>query len=97
MDKIYDQLKDVHVAAVVIYAYSGGAYADADHETQLKTSELKDAYIKGALISLGDGGFVSPFGYSESEGIGSVSYIVANATTATSADIATLEAVADEA
>lgn len=95
MTKIYKDAKDVPVAVTVIYTDDGKAYADAACEEQFTTSELKDAFVKGALISIEDVGLVSPFQYSEDEGVGSVSYITPNGTTATSADIASIVAKAD--
>ena len=100
MDKVLQRAEDKFVATRYIYKSSedAKAYADADCTIQLTTSELKNAYIKGALIVLpSDGGLVAPFQYSESDSVGSVSYITPNGTTATSADIASLAAVADPA
>lgn len=98
MSKIYQDAKDVHVVATIIYASSSKAYKDADCTVQYKTSELKEAFTKGALIQLAeDAGIVVPFQYAESSSVGSVYYITPNGTTATSADIAALAAVADEA
>ncbi len=95
MDKFYDRYEDKNVAAVVVYANDSKAYADSAHETQLKTSELKNLFIKGMVIDLGSGAYAMPIKYSESSKVGSVAYIVPNGTTATSADIASIAAVAD--
>ena len=76
MEKIYDQAKDQNVAALIIYGKStadGKAYADSDCKTQLKTSELKDAFIKRALIKVGAKYFI-PVSYAETSDVGSVSY-----------------------
>ena len=94
VNKIFDDYKDVHVANYVIYAYNSKAYKDAAHTTQFTTSELKDVFVKGALVAT-ETGYAKLIGYAESESVGSVSYIVPNGTTATSADIATIAAVAD--
>lgn len=97
MDKIYQDANDQHVAAVIIYkkAAQTKAYADADCTVQLTTAELKDAFIKGAVIKLEDGAFVKPIKYDETTSIGSVYYIKPNGATATSADIASLVAAAN--
>lgn len=98
MDKIYQDAKDKNVASVIIYKKSGQtkAYADADCTVQLTTAELKDAFMKGAVIKLdGTDGFVKPIKYAETSSIGSVYYIKPNGTTATSADIASLVAAAN--
>ena len=97
MTKIFEDAKDLHVVAVIIYKKNAQAkaYKDAACTEQFTTSELKDAFIKGALIQLGDAEFVKPIKYAESSSVGSVYYITPNGTTATSADIASLAAVAD--
>lgn len=96
MDKIYQDSKDVYVSANVIYDKGDGkAYSDSGKTTQLTTSALKDAFLKGAIIFLNDESYAIPVSYSEASSIGSIAYIVPNAVTATSADIATLVAVAD--
>lgn len=98
MTKIMQDAKDLHVVAVIIYKKNNQtkAYKDAECTEQFTTSELKEAFIKGALIQLGDAEFVKPIKYAESSSVGSVYYITPNGTTATSADIAALAAVADE-
>lgn len=97
MSKIYGDAKDKYVAAYIIYkkANESKAYVDAGCTTQFTTSDLKDAFIKGAIIILDDDAIVKPIKYAESSSVGSVYYIKPNGTTATSADIASLAAVAD--
>lgn len=97
MTKIYEDANEQHVRAIVIYkkANQTKAYVDAEYTTQFTTSELKNAFIKGAIIKLDDGALVKPVKYAESSSVGSVYYITPNGTTATSADIASLAAVAD--
>ena len=96
MDRVYEHANDLHVRAVYIYkkASDTKAYVDAEHTVQFKTSQLKDAFLKGAIINA-SGILSKPIGYSEVSSVGSVTYIVPNSTTATSADIAKLSAVAD--
>lgn len=98
MDKIYEDANEQHVRAFIIYSKSTDtkAYADADCTVQLTTSELKNLFIKGAVIALpSNGGFVKPVKYLETSSVGSVFYIKPNSTTATSADIASVVAKAD--
>ncbi|MBP5598007.1 MAG: hypothetical protein J6Y02_21745 [Pseudobutyrivibrio sp.] len=100
MDKLTIRAEDKYVAVRYIYNKSNDsyAYADAECTTKLTTSELKNAFLKGAVIVLAeDAGLAKPIQYSESESVGSVAYIVPNGTTATSADIASLSGVADPA
>ena len=98
MDKFFQRAEDKNVAAVAIYEKSGEtkAYKDATCTQQFYTSELKNAFIKGAIIVLASSaGYVIPVKYAESSSVGSVYYIKPNSTTATSADIGTLAALAD--
>ena len=100
MDKIRETANEQHVKAFKIYKKTGETYAYVDSActTKITTSGLKNIFEKGlALIVLEDGSLVKPYGYSESESVGSVTYIVPNGTTTTSADIASLIAVADPA
>ena len=96
MDKIFDQAKDKNVAAIVIYGKGsdGKAYADAEGTTQLKTSELKDAFLKRAVIQIGTDYFI-PVSFSVTSNIGTVKYAKANSSTATSADLGSLVSVKD--
>lgn len=96
MDKIFDQAKDKNVAAIVIYGKGsdGKAYADANGTTQLKTSDLKDAFLKRAVIQIGTEYFI-PVTFSITGGIGTVKYAKSNSTTATSADLGSLVSIKD--
>ena len=96
MNKVFEQAKDLHVRAIYIYkkASDTTAYVDEAYTVKFKTSELKDAFLKGAVINA-SGVLSKPVGYSEASNVGSVMYIVPNASTATNADIAKLTAVAD--
>lgn len=76
MDRIYDQAKDQNVSALVVYAKEiadNKAYADSECKVQMKTSELKDAFIKRAVIKVGANYFI-PISYSEASKVGSVNY-----------------------
>lgn len=96
MNKIYDQAKDLHVSANVIYGKSGDtkAYADEACTVQMKTAELKEAVIKRAIIQIGTDIFV-PVGFTVVSKAGVVRYVKPNGSTATSADIAGLTAAAE--
>lgn len=96
MDKIFDQAKDKNVAAIVIYGKGsdGKAYADANGTIQLKTSELKDAFLKRAVIQIGTEYFI-PVTFSITSNVGTVKYAKPNSTTATSADLGSLVSIKD--
>ena len=77
MDRIYDQAKDQNVAALVIYAKATAdnkAYTDKACTKQFKTSELKDAFIKRAVVCV-DANYFIPVYYAEASKIGSVNYV----------------------
>lgn len=96
MDKIFDQAKDKNVSAIVIYGKGsdGKAYADANGTTQLKTSELKDAFLKRAIIQIGTEYFI-PVTFSITSNVGTVKYAKPNSSTATSADLGSLVSIKD--
>ena len=95
MVKVYDDAKDKNIAAVIIYGKGtdGKAYVDAEGTTQLKTSELKEAFLKRAIIKIGEDYFV-PTGFSVASKIGTVTYAKAGSSSG-SAATATLVSVAD--
>lgn len=95
MEKIYDQAKDKNVAAIVIYGKGtdGKAYVDAAGTTQYKTSALKDAFLKRAIVQIGTDYFV-PVALSVASNVATVTYAKAGSTAGTAAT-ATLVSVAD--
>lgn len=96
MAKIYEDAKDVHVRATIIYkkANDTKAYADSECAVQLTTSELKDAYLKGAVIDAA-GVLYMPVCLTVANNIATVTYVTADTTTATTAKLATLTSKAD--
>lgn len=81
MDAIFQDSKDVYVANYKIYDDGDGkACSDADATVQLTTSELKELFVKGAVIILADDSLAVPVGYAEAEGIGTVTYVTADGT-----------------
>lgn len=95
MERIYDQAKDKNVAAIVIYGKGsdGKAYVDAAGTTQYKTSELKDAFLKRAVVQIGSDFFI-PVAFSVTSNVGTVTYAKAGST-AGAAATGTLVSVAD--
>lgn len=97
-ERIFDHADDKNVAAIVIYgkaAPDGKAYIDKGCTKQFTNAELKNAFIKRAVICVGTNYFV-PVSYAYASKVGSVNYVT---TTGSSADIKTvltnLAAVAD--
>lgn len=95
MEKIFDQAKDKNVAAIVVHGKGadGKAYIDAAGTTQYKTSALKDAFLKRAVVQIGSDYFV-PVSFTVTSNVGTLTYAKAG-TTAGTAATATLVAVAD--
>ena len=96
MNKIFEQSKDLHVSASVIYGKADGkAYVDEACTVQMTTAELKEAVVKRAIIQIGTDIFI-PVAFTVVSKAGTVRYVKPNASTATSADIASLSAVAEK-
>ena len=98
-ERFYDQAKDQNVAAIIIYSKTspdGKAYTDKGCTKQFTTSELKNAFIKRAIVCVGTNYFI-PVSYSEASKVGSVNYVT---TTGNNSDVKTvltnLAAVADK-
>ena len=93
MVKLFDDAKDKNVSATYIYGKASDtkAYADEACTVQMKTSELREAVLKRAVIIIGDAVYI-PVSFSVASNVGSVGYIKPNSSTSTSADIGTLTA-----
>lgn len=96
MDKIYEKAKDLHVKATYVYGKTNdtAAYTDSECTTKFTTSELKEVFLKGAVILIG-GAYYTVLNYTVKNNIGSVTYVKADSTTATTAVLGTLSAVKD--
>lgn len=95
MERIFDQAKDKNVAAIIVYGKGsdGKAYVDAAGTTQYKTSALKDAFLKRAIVQIGSDYFV-PVSFTVATNIGTLTYAKAGSSAGTAAT-ATLVAAAD--
>lgn len=49
-EMLYEQGKDLHVRKYIVYANDGKLYGDAEHTKGVTAEEMKDAYMKGALL-----------------------------------------------
>lgn len=66
MDKIFEQAKDLHVVATMVYCNgdAGTAYVDAECTKAFTLEELKEAFIKGAMIKdVTDGTLYRPISF----------------------------------
>jgi hypothetical protein len=88
-ERIFDHADDKNVAAIVIYGKAtpdGKAYVDKGCTKQFTNDELKNAFIKRAVICIGTNYFV-PVSYAYASKVGSVNYVT---TTGSSTDIKTV-------
>lgn len=92
MDKILFNHMDVNVAGTYVYVDSGAAYEDSDCEKAFNTEDLKNVFLKGAVIIDSDGMY-KPVNFALNDGVGVLTYVKADTTTATTAVLATVTAV----
>lgn len=97
MTKIYKDAKDVPVAATIIYSdgTTDGAFTTPECIDRFTMNELKDAFLKGAVIfDIDHEWYAKVLGYVESSGQGYVTYMVPNtsSSTATAGYLASEEA-----
>lgn len=86
MNKIYEQGKDLHVVATLVYNNGDEfAYTDAECTNKFKTSELKEVFVKGALIVI-DGNFYKAVSFAD----GVINYVKA------AGELGALKSEADE-
>ncbi len=52
MEKIYEQLKDLHIKTFIIYgkAADGKIYEEAAYTHQVKQADLEDMFMKGLVL-----------------------------------------------
>lgn len=80
MDKIFNQAKDKNVSAVIIYGKDNDldenplAYVDEECTIAMKESDLEDAFLKRAIIKIGEGNYI-PFVSTMADGFFKVGYI----------------------
>lgn len=94
MERIYNDAKDKNVAKIVIFVNANKAYIDAAHKVQFKTSELKDAFMKGCVLKTAENIYAIPTNYTEASKIGTVSAIMA-ASTGDTVTVTRAAAIAD--
>lgn len=93
MDIIHMNAKDVYVAAKKIYAKADGvAYIDSTLKVKATPDELEDAYIKGMLVVDTAGVIYHPISCKEASGTVTVTYVTTDASSSTTAKLATVKA-----
>lgn len=98
MEKIYEHANDLHVAAYQVYAKKADkyAYADAAFTKKLTAEELKNAFIKGSVVTDADGVIYQPISCKEVKGVVTVTYVTTDASSAAKLATVETEAVAEE-
>lgn len=93
MEKIYEQLNDLHVAAVKVYAKANDSYAYYDSAKTIKVSsaDLLNLYRKGRIVIVDGSVEYVPISYGISSSVGTLTYVKTDGTTATTAVLATLK------
>lgn len=94
MERIYNDAKDKNVAKIVIFVNANKAYIDAAHKVQFKTSELKDAFMKGCVLKTAENTYAIPTNYTEASKVGTISAIMA-ASTGDTVTVTRAAAIAD--
>ena len=94
MERIYNDAKDKNVAKIVVFVNANKAYLDDTHKVQFKTSELKDAFMKGCVLKTAENTYAIPTNYTEASKVGTVSAIMA-ASTGDTVTVTRAAAIAD--
>ena len=91
MKKTYLNSDDINVAARKVYAKADGyAYIESNFKTKVTAEELEDAFVKG-LIIVADGAQYKPISCKVANKVATVTYVTADASTATTAKLATVK------
>lgn len=92
MSKVYEKYEDLHVRKTYVYAKADDvyAYANADKTVKISSDDLKDLFLKGVVIVDGTTEY-SPTSYVISSKVGTITYVKADSTTASTAVLTTLK------
>lgn len=97
MDRIYNRAEDKNCANIIVYSKAGDtkAYSDKECTMQCTTSKLKNAFMKGCVVVIGDDMFYPvALSVASSTKVATLTYAKAGSTSG-SAATATLVSVAD--
>lgn len=92
MSKVYERYEDLHVRKTYIYAKANDVYAyeDSDKKVKISADDLRNLFLKGVVILDGTTEYL-PTSYVISSEVGTMSYVKADTTTATTAVLTTLK------
>lgn len=97
MDRIWNRAEDKNSANIIVYGKASDtkAYSDKACTMQCTTSELKNAFMKGCVVAIGDDMYYPvALSFASSTKVATLTYAKAGST-AGSAATATLVSVAD--
>jgi hypothetical protein len=92
MSKVYERYEDLHVRKTYIYVKADDvyAYADPDKTVKIASDDLRNLFLKGVVILDGTTEYL-PTSYVISSNVGTMTYVKADATTASTAVLTTLK------
>jgi hypothetical protein len=93
MSKVYERYEDLHVRKTYIYVKKNDvyAYADPDKTVKIASDDLRDLFLKGAVILDGTTEYL-PISYVISSNVGTMTYVKTGTTNSGStAVLATLK------
>lgn len=76
MSKVYEKYEDLHVRKTYIYVKENDvyAYADPDKTVKIASDDLRDLFLKGAVILDGTTEYL-PISYVISSNVGTMTYV----------------------
>jgi len=92
MSKVYERYEDLHVRKTYIYVKADDpyAYADPDKTVKISADDLSNLFLKGVVILDGTTEYL-PTSYVISSKVGTITYVKADTTTASTAVLTTLK------
>lgn len=96
MDRIWSRAEDKNSANIIVYGKASDtkAYSDEACTMQCTTSELKNAFMKGCIVAIGNDSMYYPVSLSIASKVATLTYAKAGSTSG-SAATATLVSIAD--
>ena len=93
MKKIYETASDLHVKATMAYAKASDtyAYSDSTFKNKIPATDLYNMFVMGMLIVDAAGVQYKPISCKTEASVVTITYVTTDATTATTAKLATLK------
>lgn len=92
MSKVYERYEDLHVRKTYIYVKADDVYAYeySDKKVKISADDLRNLFLKGVVILDGTTEYL-PTSYVISSKVGTMTYVKADTTTASTAVLTTLK------